>query len=284
MPSNLYRDKACVKMLDDFKAAKTEALLASTLAPTSHRPRNSALTFASFANTCNATSVDARVALESLIHPSAPPLLERASNSLKNATKDEKVKWSLTNETNRYNTDDAKPTWDDDDDDDGDAEEDKEEEEEEDKEENDDDKQEAMDDGNREEESESEAEEVRCTPPTRDDEEEENEKEKEEGTKVAPNANEKVPIVEDEEFGAFGVPVNSERLRTSDDAWVLSKAPKKEEEEQPKKKKFGKSSRKQAVVEDSDSDGALPDIVFGDEDEEEEDALPAKKKTKKSKR
>ena len=283
VPSNLYRDKACVKMLDDFKAAKTEALLASTLAPTSHRPRNSALTFASFANTCNVTSVDARVALESLIHPSAPPLLERASNSLKNATKDEKVKWSLTNETNRYNTDDAKPTWDDDDDDDGDAEEDKEEEEE-DKEENDDDKQEAMDDGNREEESESEAEEVRCTPPTRDDEEEENEKEKEEGTKVAPNANEKVPIVEDEEFGAFGVPVNSEKLRTSDDAWVLSKAPKKEEEEQPKKKKFGKSSRKQAVAEDSDSDGALPDIVFGDEDEEEEDALPAKKKTKKSKR
>ena len=94
--------------------------MASTLAPTSHRPRNSALTFASFTNTCNATS-DAACFGE-LIHPSAPPLLERASNSLKNATKDEKVKWSLTNETNRYNTDDAKPTWDDDDDDDDGAE------------------------------------------------------------------------------------------------------------------------------------------------------------------
>ena len=111
-PFNLYRDETYKRMLEDLKAAKTEALLASTLAPTSHRPRNSALTFASFANTCDVASVHARVALESLLHPSAPPLLERASNSLKNATREEKVKWSLTDKNStEHALDGSKPTW-----------------------------------------------------------------------------------------------------------------------------------------------------------------------------
>jgi hypothetical protein len=294
-PSNLYRDESCKKILDDFKAAKTEALLASTLAPTSHRPRNSALTFASFANTCDVASVNARVTLESLIHPSAPPLLERASNSLKNATREEKVKWSLTHKNNAdYAEDGAKPTWGDDD---NDGEEEGEEEEEEDEEDDDDDEEEeeeeeenpiAMNDGDeKHERATANVGEKKPGLPPRDAKEE---AEDEEMKKSAPLA---APVGEDDEFGAFGVPVNSSKLRTSDDAWIPSKAPQKkdaevkEDEQKPKKKKFGASSsaaRKQAASaeeEDSDSDGALPDIVFGDEDDEDEDEPPAKKKQKK---
>ena len=286
-PSNLYRDESCKKMLDDFKAAKTEALLASTLAPTSHRPRNSALTFASFANTCDVASVNARVTLESLMHPSAPPLLERASNSLKNATREEKVKWSLSDKNNAdYAEDGAKPTWGDDD----------EEEEEEEEEEEDDDEEEgeeeekpiAMNDGDEKHEpATANVGEKKPGLPPRDAKEE---AEDEEMKKSAPLA---APVEEDDEFGAFGVPVKSSKLRTSDDAWIPSKAPQKkdaevkEDEQKPKKKKFGVSSsaaRKQAASaeeEDSDSDGALPDIVFGDEDDEDEDEQPAKKKQRK---
>ena len=286
-PSNLYRDESCKKMLDDFKAAKTEALLASTLAPTSHRPRNSALTFASFANTCDVASVNARVTLESLMHPSAPPLLERASNSLKNATREEKVKWSLSDKNNAdYAEDGAKPTWGDDD----------EEEEEEEEEEEDDDEEEgeeeekpiAMNDGDEKHEpATANVGEKKPGLPPRDAKEE---AEDEEMKKSAPLA---APVEEDDEFGAFGVPVKSSKLRTSDDAWIPSKAPQKkdaevkEDEQKPKKKKFGASSsaaRKQAASaeeEDSDSDGALPDIVFGDEDDEDEDEQPAKKKQRK---
>jgi hypothetical protein len=107
-------------------------------------------------------------------------------------------------------------------------------------------------------------------------------------------------VQEDDEFGAFGVPVNSSKLRTSDDAWIPSKAPRmedaeQEDEQQPKKKKkFGKSSasaaQKRAAAaketeDDSDSDGALPDIVFGDDDDDDEDEPPAsRKKPKKGKR
>ena len=295
-PSNLYRDESCKKMLDDFKAAKTEALLASTLAPTSHRPRNSALTFASFANTCDVASVNARVTLESLIHPSAPPLLERASNSLKNATREEKVKWSLSDKNNAdYAEDGAKPTWGDDDDDGEEDEEEEEEEEEEDEEEEEEKEKEkpiAMNDGDEKHEpAAANVGEKKHALPPRDGKEE---AEDEEMKKSAPLA---APVEEDDEFGAFGVPVNSSKLRTSDDAWIPSKAPQKkdaevkEDEQKPKKKKFGVSSsaaRKQAASaeeEDSDSDGALPDIVFGDEDDEDEDEdedePPAKKKQKK---
>jgi len=297
-PSNLYRDESCKKILDDFKASKTEALLASTLAPTSHRPRNSALTFASFANTCDVASVNARVTLESLIHPSAPPLLERARNSLKDATREEKVKWSLTDKNNAdYAEDGAKPTWGDDDNDgeedddeeeDDEEEDDEEEEEEEDEEEEEEEKPIAMNDGDEKHEpATANVGEKKPALPPRDAKEE---AEDEEMKKSAPLA---APVGEDDEFGAFGVPVNSSKLRTLDDAWIPSKAPQKkdaevkEDEQKPKKKKFGASSsaaRKQAASaeeEDSDSDGALPDIVFGDEDDEDEDEPPAKKKQKK---
>jgi len=288
-PFNLYRDETCKRMLEDLKAAKTEALLASTLAPTSHRPRNSALTFASFANTCDVASVHARVALESLLHPSAPPLLERASNSLKNATREEKVKWSLTDKNNTEHAldDGSKPTWGDD----GEEEED-EEGEEEDKEE----EPVAMDDDDEEQELEVEDTVVQkpiLLPPR------EGEKEEVETKMVRPSD---AAVQEDDEFGAFGVPVNSSKLRTSDDAWIPSKAPRmedaeQEDEQQPKKKKkFGKSSasaaQKRAAAaketeDDSDSDGALPDIVFGDDDDEDEgeDEPPAsRKKPRKGKR
>ena len=286
-PFNLYRDETCKRMLEDLKAAKTEALLASTLAPTSHRPRNSALTFASFANTCDVDSVHARVALESLLHPSAPPLLERASNSLKNATREEKVKWSLTDKNStEHALDGSKPTWGDD------GEEEEEEEEEENKEE----EPVAMDDDDEEQELEVEDTVVQkpiLLPPR------EGEKGEVETKMVRPSD---AAVQGDDEFGAFGVPVNSSKLRTSDDAWIPSKAPRmedaeQEDEQQPKKKKkFGKSSasaaQKRAAAaketeDDSDSDGALPDIVFGDDDdeEEEEDEPPAsRKKPKKGKR
>ena len=288
-PFNLYRDETCKRMLEDLKAAKTEALLASTLAPTSHRPRNSALTFASFANTCDVASVHARVALESLLHPSAPPLLERASNSLKNATREEKVKWSLTDKNStEHALEGSKPTWGDD------GEEEEEEEEEENKEE----EPVAMDDDDEEQELEVEDTVVQkpMLPPR------EGEKEEVETKRVRPSGAAGA-VQEDDEFGAFGVPVNSSKLRTSDDAWIPSKAPRmedaeQEDEQQPKKKKkFGKSSasaaQKRAAAaketeDDSDSDGALPDIVFGDDDddeEEEEDEPPAsRKKPKKGKR
>jgi len=289
-PFNLYRDETCKRMLEDLKAAKTEALLASTLAPTSHRPRNSALTFASFANTCDVASVHARVALESLLHPCAPPLLERASNSLKNATREEKVKWSLTDKNNTEHAldDGSKPTWGDD----GEEEED-EEGEEEDKEE----EPVAMDDDDEEQELEVEdtvVQKPRLLP-------REGEKEEVETKRVRPPGAAGA-VQEDDEFGAFGVLVNSSKLRISDDAWIPSKAPRmedteQEDEQQPKKKKkFGKSfasaAQKQAAAaketeDDSDSDGALPDIVFGDDDDEDEgeDEPPAsRKKPRKGKR
>jgi hypothetical protein len=284
-PSNLYRDATYNKILIDLTAAKGEALLASTLAPTSHRSRNSALAFSSFANNCNAQSIDARIALESLMHPSAPPLLERAGNSLKNATREEKAKWLGATGSSFQNKCGEKPTWGGDDD-----EEEEEEDEEEEIEEIEEKKTAVVMIGEEEEEEEAE---------------EERKNDFEHMRKKKRTSEEKE---ENEEFGAFGVSIDSKNLRTNDDAWTVTTTVKPQAKpttvvvqaqvQESKKKKFGKSvvvpgttkNKNNEADDDSDSDGALPDIVFDDDDddveeeEEEEEEENEKPKKKKSKR